>query len=149
MSGELGYSRARAQLTNVVSMLAYSVACVFAAVAGDRFGRRPMLIAACSGFVLPLPAFWLMGSWLGGALVGTSVPAMLVSVIGTSNVPALVEMFPAKVRASGSAIGYTAACGLDRGPGLVLSRSIGVGRGALACSRSAAPSLPCSSPPPS
>ncbi|MEV0313373.1 MFS transporter [Nonomuraea fuscirosea] len=110
MSEELGYSKSQAQLTNVVSMLAYSVACVFAAVASDRFGRRPMLIAACAGFVLlPLPAFWLMGSGLGGALVGTSVLAMLVSVIGTSNVPALVEMFPAKVRASGSAIGYTAA----------------------------------------
>nr|WP_240974062.1 MFS transporter [Nonomuraea sp. FMUSA5-5] len=110
MSEELGYSKSESQLTNVVSMLAYSVACVFAAMASDRFGRRPMLIAACAGFVLlPLPAFWLMGSGLAGAMLGTSLLAMLVSVIGTSNVPALVEMFPAKVRASGSAIGYTAA----------------------------------------
>ncbi|MET8866879.1 MFS transporter [Nonomuraea sp. NPDC004580] len=110
MSEELGYSKSQAQLTNVVSMLAYSVACLFAASASDRYGRRPMLIIACAGFVLlPLPAFWLMGSGLAGAMVGTSLLAMLVSVIGTSNVPALVEMFPAKVRSSGSAIGYTAA----------------------------------------
>ncbi|MFB4277572.1 MULTISPECIES: MFS transporter [unclassified Nonomuraea] len=110
MSEELGYSKSESQLTNVVSMLAYSIACLFAAAASDRYGRRPMLIIACAGFVLlPLPAFWLMGSGLAGAMVGTSLLAMLVSVIGTSNVPALVEMFPAKVRASGSAIGYTAA----------------------------------------
>ncbi|GAA3533565.1 MFS transporter [Nonomuraea rosea] len=110
MSEELGYSKSQAQITNVVSMLAYSVACLFAASASDRFGRRPMLIIACAGFVIcPLPAFWLMGSSLAGAMVGTSLLAMLVAVIGTSNVPALVEMFPAKVRASGSAIGYTAA----------------------------------------
>lgn len=110
MSEELGYTKSQAQLTNVVSMLAYSIACVFAAQASDRFGRRPMLITACAGFVLlPLPAFWLMDSSLAGAMVGTSLLAMLVSVIGTSNVPALVEMFPAKVRSSGSAIGYTAA----------------------------------------
>ncbi|MER6951442.1 MFS transporter [Nonomuraea sp. NPDC000554] len=110
MSEELGYSKSQAQLTNVVSMLAYSVACLFAASASDRFGRRPMLIVACAGFVLfPLPAFWLMGVNLAGAMVGTSLLAMLVAVIGTSNVPALVEMFPAKVRASSSAIGYTAA----------------------------------------
>ncbi|MBF8190990.1 MFS transporter [Nonomuraea sp. K274] len=110
MSEELGYAKSEAQLTNVVSMLAYSVACLLAAAGSDRYGRRPMLIVACAGFVvLPLPAFWLMGTGLAGAVVGTSLLAMLVSVIGTSNVPAMVEMFPAKVRASGSAIGYTAA----------------------------------------
>ncbi|MCO5966925.1 MFS transporter [Actinoallomurus soli] len=110
MSEELGYSKSQAQLTNVVSMLAYSVACPFAASASDRYGRKPLLLVACAGFVVaPLPAFWLMKTGFAGAVVGTSLLAVLVAVIGSSNVPALVEMFPARLRASGSAIGYTAA----------------------------------------
>jgi MHS family proline/betaine transporter-like MFS transporter len=110
MSEDLGYSKSQAQLTNVVSMMAYSIACLFAASASDRFGRKPMLLTACAGFVIaPLPAFALMRAGFGGAIAGTSLLAVLVAVIGTSNVPALVEMFPARLRASGSAIGYTAA----------------------------------------
>lgn len=110
MSEELGYAKSQAQLTNMISMLAYSIACPFAAAASDRFGRKPMLLIACAGFVVaPLPAFALMRTDFAGAIAGTSLLAVLVAVIGSSNVPALVEMFPARLRASGSAIGYTAA----------------------------------------
>ncbi|MFD4260806.1 MFS transporter [Streptomyces sp. NPDC058534] len=110
MSEEVGYTKSQAMLTSVIAMLAYSVACPVMAAASDRFGRKPMLLAACVGFaVTTLPAFWLIGRGLGGAIAGTAVLAVLVSVIGTSNVPAMVEMFPAQLRASGSAIGYTAA----------------------------------------
>ncbi|GHH77134.1 MFS transporter [Streptomyces sulfonofaciens] len=110
MSEEVGYTKSQALLANVVAMLAYSAACPPLAAASDRFGRRPMLLIACGGFaVATLPAFWLIGTGLGGALAGTSVLAVLDAVIGTSNVPAMVEMFPGQLRASGSAIGYTAA----------------------------------------
>ncbi|WP_250847346.1 MFS transporter [Streptomyces hygroscopicus] len=110
MSEEIGYSKAQSMLTGCVAMLAYSAACPLMAAASDRFGRRPMLLLACGGFaVATLPAFWLIGTSLAGALLGTSVLAVLVAVIGTSNVPAMVEMFPGQLRASGSALGYTAA----------------------------------------
>ncbi|MDT0473670.1 MFS transporter [Streptomyces sp. DSM 41014] len=110
MSEEVGYSKTEAMLTGFVSMLAYSAACPLMAAASDRWGRKPMLLTACTGFaVCTLPAFWLIGTSLAGALVGATVLAVLVSVIGTSNVPAMVEMFPAQLRASGSALGYTAA----------------------------------------
>ncbi|MGW3469998.1 MFS transporter [Saccharopolyspora sp. NPDC000995] len=110
MSASLGYTKTEALLTSVVSMLAYSVVCPLMAMASDRFGRRPMLLGACAGFaVLTLPAFLLMETSLAGAMVGSSVLAMLVAMIGTSNVPVMVELFPAHLRASGSAMGYTAA----------------------------------------
>ncbi|AXK36341.1 MFS transporter [Streptomyces armeniacus] len=110
MSEEVGYSKTEAMLTSVVAMLAYSAACPLMAAASDRYGRRPMLLVACGGFaVATLPAFWLIGTGLPGAVAGASVLAVLVAVIGTSNVPAMVEMFPGQLRASGSAIGYTAA----------------------------------------
>ncbi|MDA3629751.1 MFS transporter [Saccharopolyspora oryzae] len=110
MSSSLGYSKTEALLANLVSMLAYTAACPLMAMASDRFGRRPMLLAACGGFVvLTMPSFLLMETSLVGAAVGSSVLAVLVATIGTSNVPAMVEMFPAHLRASGSAMGYTAA----------------------------------------
>lgn len=110
MSTSLGYTKTEALLTNVLSMLAYTVACPLMAMASDRFGRRPMLLAACAGFVvLTMPAFLLMETSLLGAVMGSSVLAVLVATIGTSNVPAMVELFPAHLRASGSAMGYTAA----------------------------------------
>ncbi|MFF8844169.1 MFS transporter [Streptomyces sp. NPDC015127] len=110
MSEEVGYAKSEAMLTSVIAMLAYSAACPLMAAASDRFGRKPMLLAACGGFaVATLPAFWLIGQGLAGAITGAAVLAVLVAVIGTSNVPAMVEMFPGQLRASGSAIGYTAA----------------------------------------
>lgn len=110
MSEELGYGSSTAMLTSVVAMFFYCLACPAAARASDRWGRKPLLLVACGGFaVLTLPAFWLMRTGWAGAMAGTSVLGILVAVIGTSNVPALVEMFPGSLRASGSAIGYTAA----------------------------------------
>ncbi|MFD8275715.1 MFS transporter [Streptomyces flaveolus] len=110
MSEEVGYTKSQAMLTSVLAMLAYSAACPLMAAASDRYGRKPMLLVACGGFaVATLPAFWLIGTGLPGAIAGTMVLAVLVSVIGTANVPAMVEMFPGQLRASGSAIGYTAA----------------------------------------
>ncbi|MFH8982592.1 MFS transporter [Streptomyces varsoviensis] len=110
MSEEVGYTKSQAMLTSMLAMLAYSAACPAAAAASDRYGRKPMLLVACGGFaVTTLPAFWLIGTGLPGAAVGTIVLAVLVSIIGTSNVAAMAEMFPSQLRASGSAIGYTAA----------------------------------------
>ncbi|KOG84548.1 MFS transporter, partial [Streptomyces varsoviensis] len=106
MSEEVGYTKSQAMLTSMLAMLAYSAACPAAAAASDRYGRKPMLLVACGGFaVTTLPAFWLIGTGLPGAAVGTIVLAVLVSIIGTSNVAAMAEMFPSQLRASGSAIG--------------------------------------------
>ncbi|QUX27465.1 MFS transporter [Nocardiopsis akebiae] len=110
MSESLDYTKTQALTTSVVAMLAYTLMCPLMARASDRFGRRPMLMTACAGFVLlTYPAFQLMGTGLAGAVLGTSALAALVAVIGTSNVPMMVEMFPAHLRASGSAVGYTTA----------------------------------------
>ncbi|WP_238147586.1 MULTISPECIES: MFS transporter [Micrococcaceae] len=110
MSSSLGYSSSEAMLANVIAMLAYSAACPFVAMLSDRFGRKAMLLTSCIGFViLTVPAFALMPLGFGFAILGGSVLAILVAIIGTANVPALVEMFPPAVRSSSSAIGYSLA----------------------------------------
>jgi len=130
VSQELGYSKAQAMLTSVVSMLVYSAGCPFLAAASDRYGRKPMLLAACLGFtVLTLPCFALMSTGIGGAMAGASILALLVAVIGTSNVPALVEMFPSPVRASAAGIGYTAAYVLFGGTAPFVATALVAGLG--------------------
>lgn len=110
MTSNLGYQPTESLLTNMVAMIVYTIVCPFAAMLSDRFGRKPMLLTACIGFVvLTVPAFSIMPLGLGWAMLATSALAAMVAVIGTSNVPALVEMFPSAVRSSGSAIGYTLA----------------------------------------
>lgn len=130
MTKELHYSAAESMLTSVVAMLAYSFACPLMAALSDRFGRKPMLIAACLGFVVvTIPAFSMMSLGLGYAMLGTSMLAMLVAVIGTSNVPALVEMFPSSVRTSGAAIGYTLAYVLFGGTAPFVATGLVAGTG--------------------
>lgn len=110
MSSSLGYTSSEAMFANVIAMLAYCVACPFAARLSDRFGRKAMLLAACIGFVvITIPAFAIMPLGLGFACLGGAMLAILVAIIGTSNVPALVEMFPPAVRSSSSAMGYSLA----------------------------------------
>lgn len=110
MSANLGYSKSQSLLTNVVAMLVYTISCVVMARGSDRFGRKPMLLLACGGFIVcTYPAFLLMPLGLAGAMAGSSIMAVFVGAIGTSNVPAMIELFPSTMRSSGSAIGYTAA----------------------------------------
>jgi len=97
VSGELGYSKAQAMLTSVVSMLAYSIACPFLASASDRYGRRPMLLAACLGFVvLTLPSFAVMSAGIGGAMAGATVLAPAYYLMALAVVSALVVLFAFK-----------------------------------------------------
>lgn len=83
----------------------------------DRVGRKPILIAAASGFVLlAWPAFWLMsqGSMLLVTL-GLAVPGLLlVMLLGT--LPAtLPAMFSTRTRYGGFAVSYNVSTSLFGG----------------------------------
>ncbi len=91
---------------------------VFAALS-DRIGRRPLLIAAATGFLLlvyPL-LHWLavpgidFSRYLIVALVGTTFVAMQNAVLGT----VCAELFPTRIRTSGIGIPYAICAALFGG----------------------------------
>jgi MFS transporter, MHS family, proline/betaine transporter len=77
----------------------------------DRFGRKPVLAAACVGFIVfAYPAFWLisLGNW-PTTMLGMLILALCqVLILGTipSTLPAL---FPTEVRYTGFAVSYNIA----------------------------------------
>ena len=99
----------------------------------DRLGRRPVLFTGIIGLVLwSIPAFLLMtaGSmWLAG--IGLTVFAFFVACTAVVNNVLLVEVFPASIRATGSAIGYNVAYAALAGPGPLIAAALVAGTGLL------------------
>ena len=83
----------------------------------DRWGREPVLVAACAGFVVAsYPAFMLIahkGTWsvlLGAALLGICLDV----VLGAS--PAIIaEVFPTRLRSGGTALSYNVSVAIFGG----------------------------------
>src|SRR5699024_1808382 len=98
-----------------------------------RIGRRPVLLTGIIGLILwSLPAFMLMntGKQLL-ALLGLTVFAFFVACCAVMNNVLLVEVFPASIRSSGSAIGYNIAYALLAGPGPLIAAALVAGTGLL------------------
>ena len=89
----------------------------FPAWASDRFGRKPVMIAASGAFaLLGYPLFLLLASGdfattLAGALLFVTLAAGFVGAANT----AAVERFPTRVRYSGFALGYNVGAAIFGG----------------------------------
>ncbi|GLZ38332.1 MFS transporter [Actinokineospora sp. NBRC 105648] len=83
----------------------------------DRIGRKPLLYAACAGFlVLPIPAFTLMARGSTALLVlGLAVIGLLLAFLLATIPSVLPAMFPTNVRYGAFAIGYNLSTALFAG----------------------------------
>lgn len=92
----------------------------------DRVGRRPILYTGLAGLIVwSIPAFWLMSlgdTWM--ALLALIPYAFFVACTAVVNNVLLVEVFPASIRATGSAIGYNVAYALLAGPGPLIAAAL-------------------------
>jgi MHS family proline/betaine transporter-like MFS transporter len=76
----------------------------------DRFGRKPLLLAACVAFmVLPYPLFHLM---LAGASLGTIIAIQVALALGIAlysgpGPAAIAEIFPTRGRSTWMSTGYS------------------------------------------
>jgi MFS transporter, MHS family, proline/betaine transporter len=104
----VGTTQLNALLLTLVCFTAAMILCPLIGALSDRIGRRPVALATNGwAFLTAVPAFWLMnGTSTMGVVLGVVMLAVSLS-FGLSVAPILfAEMFPARVRYSGSAIAY-------------------------------------------
>ena len=122
----LGGPPEEALLASAVSALTFMVLCPPAGAWSDRVGRRPLLAAAAIAMaVTGLPLFLLISEVTFLAVLAGQLALMTLVVVFTS--PALVtatELFPARTRYSGVAVGYNLGAAVFGGTAPLLATAL-------------------------
>lgn len=110
----------------VLGLLVYSLMCPVAGMIGDRIGRRKTMLLGTAGIaVMGIPCFLLLatGNWALG-LIGLVVFGAFESLANVMLGVLMVELFPARLRVSGSSIGFNVAQAVIGGPGPFIAAAI-------------------------
>ncbi|WP_216865380.1 MFS transporter [Mycolicibacterium goodii] len=126
LTTQVGMASTSALPLAVAGLTMYSLMCPIAGMIGDRIGRRPtMLIGAGGVAVVAVPTFALLatGNW-ALALVGLALLAWFEALCNVMLGVIMVELFAARLRVTGSSIGFNMAQALVGGPGPFVAASI-------------------------
>lgn len=111
MTQRVGFSQSEALLIYIVGLLAFAVACPVAGALIDRFG--PPVVAIGSSLALAavvIPAFGMMETQnMASAIIGLSLYGIVVACIATLTPLLMVDLFPARIRYTASAVSYNLA----------------------------------------
>ncbi|MGW0163523.1 MFS transporter [Mycobacterium sp. NPDC003323] len=112
-----GYDKGGALLSTMVALVVAIAVIPLTTKLSDRIGRRPVIAAACIGYlVFAYPIFWLMT--IGGTAQIILAQAILGTLFGTyAGAPfaAMIEMFATRVRYTAFSVGYNLAIALFGG----------------------------------
>lgn len=126
LSGVVGMPRVEALLACGIALVVYVIANPLFGALSDRVGRRPVVLTAAAGLTLfGIPVF--LGMNTGSfpvVLISLTVLGLLVAMSAVMNVVLLVEVFPASIRSTGSALGYNVAFALLAGPGPLIAAGL-------------------------
>lgn len=114
---EVGLSAANALLANSIALIVLIPLLPLSGLLCDRIGRKPMLLAGCGLFVvLSIPAYLIAEQ---GTLLSATLASLLLVLpilfISAGLTISIAEMWPTRLRYSGSAIAYNIGFGLFGG----------------------------------
>lgn len=111
LATELHYSRLNAYAITTIGLFAIAVLVPFMGYLSDKWGRKPLMLAGCSGFMLfSYPAMMLMahGDVLSAVLAMLMLGTFIAAFDGACSA-AMAELFPTRVRYGGLSIAYNFA----------------------------------------
>ncbi|MFC5064866.1 MFS transporter [Actinomycetospora atypica] len=126
-----GMARGRALWVVAVGALLYAGMCVLAGALSDRLGRRPVSLAGGAGLaVFAIPAFLLMATGRPVlAILGIVLFGVFQAMHISTTTVMLIELFPARTRMTGSALGYNLSAALIAGPGPLIAAALAASGG--------------------
>ena len=111
LTQRIGFSQSEALTVYIVGLVAFTVASPIAGMLIDKYG--PAAVATLSAIVLGVvvvPAFGLMETGvITSAIFGLSIYGAVVAVIATLTPLLMVDLFPARIRYTASAVSYNLA----------------------------------------
>lgn len=111
LATELHFSRLNAYAITTIGLFAIAIMVPFMGYLSDRFGRKPLMLAGCAGFILfSYPAMMVMaqGDVLSAVLAMLMLGAFIAAFDGACSA-AMAELFPTSVRYGGLSIAYNFA----------------------------------------
>ncbi|HAI05376.1 MHS family proline/betaine transporter-like MFS transporter [Pantoea sp. AN62] len=108
LSTHLHYSRTDSYLITTLGLLSVAVCMPLTGYLSDRWGRRPLMLMGCGGFILlTYPAMLLMtqGSVMT-SIAAMSLLGVFVAMFNGGCGAAMVELFPTAIRYGGIAVAY-------------------------------------------
>lgn len=112
-------SPAEALWANTIGLVVLMAAIPFMGKLSDRWGRRPLLLACCIGFiVVPYPAFVYLASGepgFGMLIAVQALFAIMISTFSGAGPAAIAEIFPTHNRSTWMTTGYAVSVALFGG----------------------------------
>ena len=111
LSTELHFSKLDAYAITTIGLFGIAVLVPFMGWLSDKYGRKPLMLAGCAGFILfSYPAMMVMaqGNMLSAVLAMLLLGAFIAAFDGACSA-AMAELFPTSVRYGGLSIAYNFA----------------------------------------
>ncbi|OON42078.1 MFS transporter [Izhakiella australiensis] len=126
LSTHLHYSRTDSYLITTLGLLSVAVCMPISGYLSDRFGRRPLMLLGCAGFILlTYPAMLVMSQGsVTSSIVAMSMLGIFVAMFNGGCGAAMVELFPTAIRYGSIAIAYNLTVALFGGVTPLASASL-------------------------